>query len=267
MSAISVFNFSNNEVRVFQENGEVMFVAIDICKSLGLSNPTRALSTLDEDEKMVLTIGKGQKSGRGGAQSYNVVNESGMYHLIFKSRKKEAVQFRKWVTGEVLPSIRKTGTYTIPQTITPKQKLAIRDAMAKKVYDNYGKKQIPTGFKTEWHDFYEAFDISKYEELPADRFDDAMGYILGEWIPEQEALAIPQGMVLVNKQNFDGLCKLADMMYERMGKVKELEDKVFIASQAAQDASRDMMHFREATLGLSRELHLFTHANQQEVAA
>jgi len=113
---LSIFDFSSNEIRVFPKDGEAWFVAADMCEALELSNPSMALEALDNDEKMTLSLSEGQKKGRGGAQSYNVVNESGMYHLVFKSRKKAAKKFRKWVTSEVLPSIRKTGTYSTPET-------------------------------------------------------------------------------------------------------------------------------------------------------
>jgi prophage antirepressor-like protein len=82
-----------------------------VCNVLGLTNPTKALYGLDDDEKMNLTIGKGHSRGRGGAQFQNLVNESGLYSLIFQSRKPEAHAFRKWVTSELLPVVRKTGKY------------------------------------------------------------------------------------------------------------------------------------------------------------
>ncbi len=105
-----VFQFSENrqEMQTTFHNGEPWLVAVDVCQILGLSQPTRALDGLDEDEKLTLLIVRaGQK------REVNCVNESGLYNLIFKSRKPEAKTFRKWVTSEVLPSIRKKGIYAM----------------------------------------------------------------------------------------------------------------------------------------------------------
>lgn len=103
-----VFQFSENrqEMQTTFYNGEPWLVAVDVCQILGLSQPTRALESLDEDEKLTLLIVRaGQK------REVNCINESGLYNLIFKSRKPEAKIFRKWVTSDVLPSIRKKGFY------------------------------------------------------------------------------------------------------------------------------------------------------------
>lgn len=93
-------------VRVTHVDGQPMFVAADVCRILGIQQATRAVENLDDDEKGVSSI-----HTPGGPQDVLVVTESGLYALIFRSRKPAAVRFRKWVTGEVLPSIRKTGSY------------------------------------------------------------------------------------------------------------------------------------------------------------
>ena len=111
---MQVFNYESNKVRIVNgENGEPWFVAKDVCDILELTNPTEALKALDDDEKMTLRISEGHSGQRGGAQSLNAINESGLYTLIMRSNKPEAKKFRKWVTSEVLPSIRKTGGYSI----------------------------------------------------------------------------------------------------------------------------------------------------------
>lgn len=89
-------------------DNESWFVAQDICSILGLNNITKAMAALDFDEKHGVTI----SNAVGNNQEVRAVNESGLYHLIFISRKPEARAFRKWITGEVLPSIRRTGTYS-----------------------------------------------------------------------------------------------------------------------------------------------------------
>lgn len=97
------------EVRTVAIKGESWFVAKDICDILGLINSRKALSSLDVDEKGV-TI----SDTLGGKQEMATVNESGLYSLIFQSRKPEAKIFRKWVTSEVLPAIRRQGFYVHP---------------------------------------------------------------------------------------------------------------------------------------------------------
>lgn len=103
------YNESENvSVRTKVINGEPWFVGKDICDLLGLVNSRKSLQALDEDEK-------GVTNGYtlGGNQELTVINESGLYHLIFISRKPEAKSIRRWVTGTVLPSIRRTGSYSI----------------------------------------------------------------------------------------------------------------------------------------------------------
>jgi anti-repressor protein len=98
--------FEGNDVRRVMIEGDPWWVAADICRVLGLGNPTEALRPLDQDEKMGLRINE------GGSLS-NIVNEPGLYSLIIRSRKPEAKKFKRWITHEILPSIRKTGAYTV----------------------------------------------------------------------------------------------------------------------------------------------------------
>jgi prophage antirepressor-like protein len=98
-----VFQYNQARVRTFIENHEIWFVARDICDILDISNPTDALKRLDEDERTRFNLGRQGET--------NVVNEAGLYSLILGSRKPEAKQFKRWITHEVLPTIRKTGGY------------------------------------------------------------------------------------------------------------------------------------------------------------
>lgn len=109
------FSFRGNNIRAIMLHGEPWFVAKDVCDVLEIGNARDAVSTLEEDEKMTVGNPDGHSGQRGGAQFLNVVSESGLYALIFKSRKPEAKTFRKWVTSEVLPTLRKTGRYTMPE--------------------------------------------------------------------------------------------------------------------------------------------------------
>ena len=106
------FSFSTQILRCIMRDGEPWFVAADVCAALEITNVTQALSRLDPDE-MTLYSNEGREAGHG-AQSQNLINESGLYSLILGSRKPEAKKFKKWVTSEVLPSIRKTGAYVAP---------------------------------------------------------------------------------------------------------------------------------------------------------
>ncbi len=106
------FNYGAKEIRVLKDaSGEPLWVAKDICEVLGINNSRQALAKLDDDEKGVSEI-----MTPSGVQKMNVINESGLYTLILRSNKKEAKAFKKWVTKEVLPSIRKSGSYSLNGT-------------------------------------------------------------------------------------------------------------------------------------------------------
>ena len=109
MTDIQIFNYQNNEVRTVEMIGEPWFVLKDVCEVLGITNPTAVADRLDEDERAKFDL------GRQGASW--VINESGLYNVILRIDKPEAKPFRKWVTSEVLPSIRKHGAYMTPQTL------------------------------------------------------------------------------------------------------------------------------------------------------
>lgn len=109
--------FQNNvfgQVRVVEQDGEPWFVAKDVCNCLELSNSRKALSRLDDDEKGVTL-----SDTLGGKQEMATVNEYGLYSLVLSSRKPEAKEFKRWITHEVIPSIRKYGSFNmaIPRTL------------------------------------------------------------------------------------------------------------------------------------------------------
>jgi anti-repressor protein len=102
------FNFNDSPIRtLINEQGKIYFVASDVCKVLAINNVSDALSRLDEDEKNTIVLNEGNK----GNPNKTIINESGLYSLVLSSRKPEAKAFKKWVTSEVLPQIRKTGAY------------------------------------------------------------------------------------------------------------------------------------------------------------
>lgn len=112
MTNIQIFKYQSNEVRTVEMNGEPWFVLKDVCEVLGVGNNRMVADRLDADEK-----GVSQIDTLGGKQEMVVVNESGLYNVILRSDKPEAKPFRKWVTSEVLPSIRKHGAYMTPETL------------------------------------------------------------------------------------------------------------------------------------------------------
>lgn len=110
MNELQVFNYQENEIRTIQRDGEPWFVLKDVCGVLDLGSPHKVAERLDEDEK-----GRNQIPTLGGLQETTIINESGLYNVILRSDKPEAKPFRKWITSEVLPSIRKTGSYSVPK--------------------------------------------------------------------------------------------------------------------------------------------------------
>lgn len=106
MESLFPINYNNKTIRTINKKGDVWFVAKDVCEVLEISNYRDAVEKLDDDEK-----GVGVSDTLGGEQSMIIISESGLYSLIFRSNKPEARVFRKWVTAEVLPAIRKTGKY------------------------------------------------------------------------------------------------------------------------------------------------------------
>ncbi len=115
MNDIQVFDFEDNAVRVIEKDGEPWFVAADVARVLDIQNIRQNLNDLDDDEAGVYNTYIRSANGVEQKRQLNIINESGLYNLIFRSRKPEAKKFRKWVTAEVLPSIRKTGMYIAPE--------------------------------------------------------------------------------------------------------------------------------------------------------
>ena len=110
---VQVFQYNSQEVRIVEIDNEPWWIAKDVCGALELSNVGQALSRLDRDEKNTIIL----NDGTPGNPTVAIVNEPGLYVLILASRKPEAKQFKRWVTHEVLPSIRKHGMYATPATI------------------------------------------------------------------------------------------------------------------------------------------------------
>lgn len=113
-------------IRTLTKDGEPWFVAVDVCKSLDIGNSRQALTRLDEDEKGVIST-----DTLGGEQQMSIVNEPGLYSLVLGSRKPETKAFKRWITHEVIPQIRKTGAYLSP-VIDSDMLFKMAEAMAAK---------------------------------------------------------------------------------------------------------------------------------------
>lgn len=154
MSNLSVFSFEKSPVRTVLVSGAPWFSSADVGKILQLSNIRASVALLDDDEKGVNTI-----DTPGGKQEISIVSESGLYALIFKSRRPEAKKFRRWVTSEVLPAIRKTGSYSA--TLTPAEQLQIRKAISARA------KKSAVAYQTIYHALYARFQVAKYDQSRA----------------------------------------------------------------------------------------------------
>ena len=127
MNNLEIFNFKGAQVRTVIQNDEPWFVAKDVCEFFGDTNYRRSIGRIDEDEK-----GVSQIATHGGVQSMSIINEAGLYSLLFQLQPQKGVQlseedrnekveklreFKRWITHEVIPSIRKHGAYMTPETI------------------------------------------------------------------------------------------------------------------------------------------------------
>jgi len=108
MNNLIEMNYNGNEIRTIDDNGQVWWMLSDVCKVLDLSTPSKVSDRLDDDEKGMTLI-----HTLGGKQNVTIVNESGLYSVILRSDKPEAKPFRRWITHEVLPELRRTGSYSL----------------------------------------------------------------------------------------------------------------------------------------------------------
>ncbi len=215
LNQLEIFkNREFGEIRTVTMDGAPMFCLIDICKALGMSNPTMVAQRLDEDELTKLDLGS-----RAG--DTNFITESGLYAVILRSDKPNAKKFRKWVTSEVLPQIRKTGSYQ--KRLTPEEMMRIQLGMVddhenriehleKTMTIDYGQQQelkkvvnkrvieILGGKKTPAykelskkvfaecnHDIQDYFAVNSRNNIPSLRFENALEYVEG-WNPSNNTI-------------------------------------------------------------------------------
>ncbi|HGA1545006.1 TPA: BRO family protein, partial [Escherichia coli] len=193
----TIFKFGDSEIRVINKCGEPWFVAKDVCDALNLTNSRKALTALDDDEKGVTL-----SYTLGGEQNLSIVSESGMYTLVLRCRdavNKGSVphKFHKWVTAEVLPSIRKTGSYgntlkakkALPGKITTEQQEAIKQLVMSRGQSLPKEKQAKAMI-TMWSSLKSHFGCS-YKEISEEQFTEALSLaarvpLEGELIGKQE---------------------------------------------------------------------------------
>lgn len=212
MDSLQIFEKENfGSIRTVIVENEPWFAAVDVCRALGLSNPTMATRRLDDDERAKFNLGVCDSDGT------NCVNEYGLYNLILASRKKEAKEFKRWITHEVIPQIRKTGGYQ-QKKMTPEEMMRVQLGMidgheerisklentmnvdygqqrvlekevGKVVLEHLSGKESPAYkelgkkvFAECNRDVKDYFHVNSRNNIPRLRFDDAVQYIR-EWMP------------------------------------------------------------------------------------
>lgn len=168
MSELAVFSFEKFSVRTLGTAETPLFVAIDVAAALGYQRARDAVSQHCDPDDII----KAEIETKGGRQTVNCVNESGLYALIFGSKLENAKRFKRWVTNEVLPAIRKQGHYECPiATITPAQQLQLREEVAKRA------KAVSAHYQTVYRALYARFQVPRYTEILAKDFGAAIDFV------------------------------------------------------------------------------------------
>lgn len=192
MSALT-FSFENSSVRTLGTPEAPLFVATDICKALSHSNPRKAIADLVDPEDIV----KAEiTDSMGRTQTVNCVTESGLYALIFGSKLESAKRFKRWVTSEVLPAIRRTGRYETDQSalITTTEQYEIRKAIKSRA------KNSSVHYQTVYNALYDYFKIASYKDLRHDQMKAALALIETCTLkPQLSAPAIPEGSIVIDE--------------------------------------------------------------------
>lgn len=182
MSDIMTFSFENLSVRTLGDSLNPLFVAGDLAAILGYQSAKDATRFLDEDERTLVEI-----DTAGGLQKVSAVTESGLYAMILKSRRPEAKRFRKWVTSEVLPAIRKQGFYAGPDYINEAQQREIQKAVGRRASG------APKNFRVIYSALKDHFRIPRYTCLQKKDFEAALAFIQtvpvktrAEWLKHEE---------------------------------------------------------------------------------
>ncbi|OTQ74715.1 BRO family protein [Gilliamella sp. N-G2] len=188
---ISVFNFNQSQVRIQIVNNEPLFCLKDIAEILNISNAKSSRFNLSEAgvHKMYLR-------SSGQQRELTFINEPNLYRVIFRSNKKEAIDFQNWVFNEVLPTIRKTGSYSL--TINTEQQQAIKQAVNERSYRTGEHHQAI------YTKFYQQFKVPRYQDLPVSEFDEAIKWLGGVTKARKD-------MIEVNRTNL--ICLVHHMLW------------------------------------------------------
>ena len=210
-NSVLSFNFNQNQIQVINKDGEAWFIASEIAAMFGYRDAANLTRILDDDEK-----GTHNVSTLGGKQDVSVINESGFYHAAFKSRKAEVKPFRKWVTSEVLPAIRKTGGYQISDGPAAKTTADDRTPLRQAVAALVGRKGID--YSTAYGMIHQRFNVGAIEDIPAEKLPEAVAYVhaltlhtglVGE-VLDREPLSAPQPALPIDGNS---LADIAAMVY------------------------------------------------------
>jgi len=167
MSIPACFSFENAQLRTLGTADAPLFVAIDVAKALGYSQPAKSVNDRVDPEDLI----KSDIDTNGGRQTINCVNESGLYALIFGSKLESAKRFKRWVTSEVLPAIRKTGRYEAQETITPAEQRAIQREVAIRAH------KTASNYRTIYRAIKARYQIARYDQLPRTQLEDCLDFI------------------------------------------------------------------------------------------
>lgn len=188
MSIPACFSFENAQLRTLGTADAPLFVAIDVAKALGYSQPAKSVNDRVDPEDLI----KSEIETKGGRQTVNCVNESGLYALIFGSKLESAKRFKRWVTSEVLPAIRKTGRYEAPTTLTTEELYEIRKAVKARA------KNSSIHYQTIYNALYDYFKIASYKDLTKGQLQAALTFIhTCELKPQLTQSEIPEGALVL----------------------------------------------------------------------
>lgn len=233
---LRIFNFHANQVRTLTDkSGELWFVAKDVCDVLGLSNPSEALRTLDDDERTQVDPQNFLGSENRSNTPVNLISEAGLYRLVMRSRKQVAKEFQRWLSHEVLPQIRRTGGY-VPAGETDEETMARAMLIARRTIEDQRQRISQTE--------------SKVAELePKARFADAVAASDGTCLVGELAKMLRQSGTEIGQNRLFRI--LRDEGF--LGKVREQRERAHaegdgarpVRDQGNRDPARRRPHERE----------------------
>ena len=241
------FAFESHAVRTIVENDEIWFTAKDVALALGYTETSiqsGALFNAIPDEwkghKRIMTL--------GGKQELTCISEQGLYFFLGRSDKPKALPFQKWVYGEVLPSIRKTGSYT--QTISTAQQGELATLIAERFPEGRNRPYA-------WSRFNNHFRLSSYKNLPASRFDEAVEYIKTMPLTKKAETKPGQRFILSVQHDGNMLCEpMNDSFYWELCKVIKAPDNYDLNDGTIRmigEACLDALIYRAGSRGEARD--------------